>query len=258
MPQIANNWFDRERIGDDLYRIFEPNYRWHSRANIWLISGRDANLLVDTGLGVASLKTYLAPFLDKPLIAVASHVHFDHAGGCHEFDDVRIHAAEQSALCTASQEEMLVAPQYDLLRQADFDKLPYADFAVAGYAVKPCPHAGRLLHGDVIDLGDKAFEVLHLPGHSPGSIGLYDPAAGRLFSGDVVYDGELLDALERSVIDDYVTSMRGLLELPVEEVRPGHYHSFDRRHLRTLVKGYLESKKAPPCPAEAAHSNQNA
>ena len=47
--------------------------------------------------------------------------------------------------------------------------------------------------GDVIDLGDRAFEVLHLPGHSPGSIGLWDPAAGTLFSGDAIYDGPLLE-----------------------------------------------------------------
>lgn len=252
MSQIANHWFNRERIGDDLYRIFEPYYRWHSRANIWLVTGRDANLLVDTGLGVASLKSYLARFLEKPLFVIASHVHFDHAGGCHEFDDVRIHADEQTALRTASQDEMLLTSQYDLLRQADFEKLPYADFSVAGYTVKPCPQAGRLQHGDVIDLGDKAFEVLHLPGHSPGSIGLYDAAAGRLFSGDVVYDGELLDELEQSVIDNYVTSMQRLLEIPVDEVRPGHYQSFDRRRLHTLVESYLDSKKAPLCPAEAA------
>ena len=44
-------------------------------------------------------------------------------------------------------------------------------------------------------LGDRHFEVLHLPGHSPGSIGLWERRTGILFSGDALYDGPLLDEL---------------------------------------------------------------
>jgi len=40
--------------------------------------------------------------------------------------------------------------------------------------------------GDIIDLGDRAFEVLHLPGHSPGSIALFEAATKTLFSGDAI------------------------------------------------------------------------
>jgi glyoxylase-like metal-dependent hydrolase (beta-lactamase superfamily II) len=43
----------------------------------------------------------------------------------------------------------------------------------------------------VIDTGDRHFEVLHLPGHSPGSIGLWEERSGTLFSGDAIYDGPL-------------------------------------------------------------------
>ncbi|MGT2465803.1 MBL fold metallo-hydrolase [Mesorhizobium atlanticum] len=43
--------------------------------------------------------------------------------------------------------------------------------------------------GDVVDLGDRAFEVIHVPGHSPGSIMLYDRRDQILFSGDTVHNG---------------------------------------------------------------------
>ena len=49
----------------------------------------------------------------------------------------------------------------------------------------------------MVDIGNRHFEVLHLPGHSPGSIGLWEEASGTLFSGDAVYDGPLLDELGR-------------------------------------------------------------
>ena len=52
----------------------------------------------------------------------------------------------------------------------------------------------------MVDIGNRHFEVLHLPGHSPGSIGLWEEASGTLFSGDAVYDGPLLDELPTSNI----------------------------------------------------------
>ena len=83
MKTIQQPWFKTDRVGDQLFCITEPYYTWVNRANIWLIRGRDADLLFDTGLGVSSLKQYLADTLDKPLKVVASHVHFDHSGSCH-------------------------------------------------------------------------------------------------------------------------------------------------------------------------------
>ncbi len=91
---------------------------------------------------------------------------------------------------------------------------------------------------------------MHLPGHSSGSIGLYHAKQQTFFSGDVVYDGELLDNLKDSVVDEYLTTMEKLMLLKVQDVRPGHYHSFDQRRLLELVKQYITDKKTPICPSE--------
>jgi len=96
-----------------------------------------------------------------------------------------------------------------------------------------------VVDGDVIDLGDRAFEVVHLPGHTPGSAALFDRSSGVLFSGDVVYDGTLLDELPESDVDDYVVSMRRLLALPVRTVHAGHEPSFDGDRLAELCEAYL-------------------
>lgn len=250
MKPVHQPWFETQRIRDDLYCISEPQYTWKNRANLWLIKGRDADLLIDTGLGVSSLKRYLADLLDKPLKVVASHVHFDHSGSCHEFEQVYIHENEHQALCEGDQCMILSAAQYNFVPDSDFDAIPYQGFSASDYEVRACPQAQAIRHGDVIDLGNRAFEVMHLPGHSSGSVGLYDAGAKQFFSGDVVYDGELLDELEDSVIDDYLVSMERLLQLTADEVRPGHYHSFDRRRLRELVRGYLDTRKAPLCPGD--------
>ncbi len=250
MKSVQQPWFETRRYSDDLYCITEPFYRWENRANLWLIKGRDADLLIDTGLGVSSLKRYLAGVLDKPLKVVASHVHFDHSGSCHEFDEVYIHRNERHALCTGDARLILSAPAYGFVPESDFDAIPYQGFSASDYEVSACPHAQALEHGDIIDLGDRAFEVMHLPGHSSGSIGLYDARRQQFFSGDVVYDGELLDALEDSVVDDYLVTMERLLKLKADEVRPGHYRSFGRRRMKELVTTYIDTRKAPLCPSE--------
>jgi glyoxylase-like metal-dependent hydrolase (beta-lactamase superfamily II) len=249
---LAPFWYHRERIRDDLYLITEPHYTWENRANLWLILGRDANLLIDAGLGVSSLKLHLADVLDRPLKVVATHVHFDHCGCCHEFDEVFIHEAEHQALREGDQGLMLADPAFNYTPAGDFHRLPYEGFSASDYRVRACPQAQKLQHGSVIDLGNKTFEVMHLPGHSSGSIGLLDNNGKQFFSGDVVYDGELLDQLEDSVIGHYEDSMKALLNLNPDEIRPGHYQSFDAHKMHALVRDYLQQHKAPRCPSETA------
>jgi len=96
--------------------------------------------------------------------------------------------------------------------------------------------------GDVIDLGNRVFEVLHLPGHSPGSMGLWEPATGIFFSGDAIYDGPLLDELPGSDVAKYLHTMRRLLQLPARIVHAGHDPSFDGARLRELAEAYLRRR----------------
>ncbi|MGE0780184.1 MBL fold metallo-hydrolase [Mycolicibacterium sp.] len=66
-------------------------------------------------------------------------------------------------------------------------------------------------HGTrVHDLGGVCLTVLHLPGHTPGSVALYEPDHRWLFIGDVVYadGGDMIDYLDGSSPADYRASIR--------------------------------------------------
>ena len=117
--------------------------------------------------------------------------------------------------------------------------LPHPGYDVDAYAVKPCPANHVIIDGDVVDLGDVAFEVLHLPGHSPDSIGLFDHENGVLFSGDAVYDGPLLDGFYDGYAAQYAATMERLRALPVQVVHGGHEASFGRDRLVELCDAYL-------------------
>jgi glyoxylase-like metal-dependent hydrolase (beta-lactamase superfamily II) len=103
----------------------------------------------------------------------------------------------------------------------------------------------------VIDLGDRHFSVLHVPGHSPGSIALWEEATGLLLSGDAVYDGPLIDDAYHSDKERYVETMRRLRELPVRVVHGGHYPSFGRERYLTVIDEYVSGRRAPGCPIDS-------
>ena len=251
---IAESWFERETMGDGITKLWEPHVHRLLRCNMWHVRGRDRDLLVDTGLGVASLAEAARDLFEKSLTTVATHTHLDHAGGMHEFSERLVHREEGDRLAEGNRAVSLRPADrgqdyVDKILAAGIDvpeeylsAYPHAGYDIKLYAVKPAPATRILEEGDVIDLGDRSFEVMHLPGHSPGSIGLWEKMTGIFFSGDVIYDGVLLDELEGSNIKDYVRTMRRLRELPVRVVHGGHRPSFGRERLVEIVDKYLEKR----------------
>ena len=242
-------WWVRQRVGEGISLVTEPHVHPFLRCNVWHVQGRDADLVVDTGMGIRPLRPLVERDLDGDLIAVATHSHGDHVGGLHEFEHRAIHAVEADTIAEA-QIASLVTADYGPKTVGVYETAGYVfddlliDAAPAGgvesYYEYPAAAATRtLVDGDVIDLGDRAFEVLHLPGHSPGSIGLWEEASGVLFSGDAIYDGPLLDELQGSDVEDYAATVRRLRQLPVEVVHGGHENSFGRARLVELCDAYL-------------------
>lgn len=242
---VADRWFERRSMGDGVTLFFEPHaHRWF-RANLWHIRGRDLDLMIDTGNGIGSLRAAMADLLDRPILAVATHGHVDHAGGHHEFADRAIHPAEASAL--EGDEAANLAP-YLRGHAAPVTALPSPGWSLDAFTVKAAPATRTLNAGDRIDLGDRTLTILHLPGHSPGSIGLFDEREGLLFSGDAIYDGQLLDDLPHSDVASYEATMRGLIDLPVRLVHGGHGPSFDRPRCVAIAQEYLAGKRKQGCP----------
>jgi glyoxylase-like metal-dependent hydrolase (beta-lactamase superfamily II) len=211
---------------------------------------------VDTGSGLSPLRGAIADLVARPLAAVATHIHYDHVGGLHEFDERLMHHLEAPRMNPYREFHPLRASDFpesfrsylpaDWTGAGDLllDARPAENWTADDYAITSTTPTRRLTEGDVADLGDRAFEVIHLPGHSPGSIGLWEPRTGILFSGDAIYDGPLLDMLPDSRIGDYIQTMRRLRSLPVTIVHGGHEPSFGRERMVAIIDQYLRSRGA--------------
>jgi len=245
---VAERWFEYRTVGDGVTFIWEPHVTEFMRCNIWHVRGRDLDLLIDTGMGMCSLKRAIAALLDKPVLALATHTHFDHIGSHHEFTERLAHPAEAEILAHPTGENTVAAKYVD---GDAITALPRPGYDVASYAVPPAPATRLVEEGDVVDLGDRAFEVFHLPGHSPGSIGLWEAASGVFFSGDAVYDGDLLDNCYHSDVPDYIATMERLRGLPARVIHGGHCPSFGRERMIALIDDYIAGRRAPGCPSES-------
>jgi glyoxylase-like metal-dependent hydrolase (beta-lactamase superfamily II) len=250
---IAGQWFVTERRSHGISLITEPHVHPLLRCNVWHVRGRTQDLVIDTALGISPLRAIVEAESSNELLAVATHSHGDHVGGMHEFDRRAIHESEAADLdgdrpydvSTARYGEAVLGPYrdggYDI-PDILIDAVPAGGMTATTFDLRRSPATQVLREGDVVDLGDRAFEVLHLPGHSPGCIGLWEAATGILFSGDAVYDGPLLDELDGSDVGAYCDTMRRLRELPVTEVHGGHEPSFGRARLVEMCDAYLAKR----------------
>lgn len=236
----AQGWFAVADFGGGLLRISEPHVHRFFRANIFLQRGRDADLLIDFGMGLRPLAPLVANLANgAPLIAVATHSHADHIGGFHEFGDRRAFSGE-AAICASMPESETFAGVFRSLDEP-VTAPPYPGWSKDGYRIVPAPLAATLEEGDVVDLGDRRFEVLHLPGHSPGGIGLLDRQNGVFFAGDAIYRGMLVDDLPHSDRTVYRATMQRIAGLDVTVAHGGHNEALSGPEMREIALGYAAS-----------------
>lgn len=234
-------WFETRPVSPGVTLITEPFVHPVFRANLYRIEGRDLVVQLDFGNGVASLSEAL-PKTGKPVLAIASHGHVDHVGSLHEFERRAGHAAEAETFETMA-DEGTFASWFSGMPDA-LSRPPREGWSMTDYRLIPAPLTEFLGDGDIVDLGDRRFTVLHLPGHSPGCIGLLDVTNGEFFAADAIYDDELYDELPHSDVDAYLATMRRLLDLDVHIVHGGHGPSFDGRRMHEIARGYIRSKGA--------------
>jgi glyoxylase-like metal-dependent hydrolase (beta-lactamase superfamily II) len=251
---IADRWFEIRKVSDGITLLWEPHVVPLMRCNIWHVHGRDRDLMIDTGMGIASLREAARHLLDKNVTAVATHTHTDHVGGHHEFEHTLVHELEADELRSPSDRGTLLASVMGTEEIAKLTKagypfegdlitaVPSAHYDMSNYRLRDAAVTTIVKEGDIVDIGSRHFEVLHLPGHSPGSIGLWEERTGTLFSGDAIYDGPLLDEIGGADISSYVRTMKRLRDLPVQVVHAGHDPSFGRARLIELADAYLAKR----------------
>jgi len=207
------DWFTVEHIDSDTHIISE--YRHWEETHAYLLNGTKCSLLIDTGLGIQNIHDEVRKLTDKPVIAVATHIHWDHVGGHKYFPDFFAHEAElnwlqgEFPLSIETIRDMVVDR---CLLPEGYDACTYEFFQGTPTRV--------LKDGDEIDLGARTVRVLHTPGHSPGHMCFWEAERGYLFTGDLVYIGTLFAYYPSTDPAAYKASIEKVAALPVRRLFP--------------------------------------
>lgn len=214
-----SDWFTVDKIDENTYILSE--YRHWEETHCCLLNGSEKSLLIDTGLGICNIYDEVVKLTDKPVIAAATHIHWDHIGGHGYFPEFYAHGEEVDWL---NGEFPLSA---ETVRNMVIDRCDLPEgFDVGGYTMFQGMPKRVLRDRDIIDIGGRIIEVLHTPGHSPGHMCFWEKERGYLFTGDLVYKDTLLAYYPSTDPAAYLASLERIAELPVKRVFPAH-HSLD-------------------------------
>lgn len=213
------DWFTIDKIDDTTYIISE--YRHWEETHCYLLIGSERCLLIDTGLGICNIHEQVRKLTDKPIIAIATHIHWDHIGGHKYFPDFYAHGAELPWLngkfpLSIQTVRAMVVERCDL--PEGFDVSTYEIFQ--GMPTKV------LGGGEIIDFGDRKIQALHTPGHSPGHLCFWEETRGYLFTGDLIYKDTLFAYYPSTDPEAYLKSLEIVAELQSKRLFPAH-HSLD-------------------------------
>lgn len=216
MIENKGDWFTLDRVDTSTYIISE--YRHWEETHCYLLLGEERALLIDTSLGICDIGRLVRGLTNRPVTAVATHIHWDHIGGHRCFQDFYAHEAELGWLSGG-----FPLPLH-AVRSMVVDRCELPDgFDVNAYEIFQGRPTRVLADGDVIDLGGRSVRVLHTPGHSPGHMCFWEEERGYLFAGDLVYRGTLFANYPSTDPQAYLASLEKAAALPVKRVFPGHH-----------------------------------
>ncbi len=174
--------------------------------NCWLLAleGREEALVVDPGFFPDRVRELLRSAGKRPVAVLATHGHYDHVG---------------SAALLCGSELPLYMHKDDELALTD-PRAWGAGFVTE--AVGRPDDVRTLSDGDVLDVAGFSLEVLHTPGHTPGSVCL--TAGDFVFTGDLVFRGAIgRSDFPNSSSEAMEASLRRFLALPDPMAAyPGH------------------------------------
>lgn len=173
------------RMNEDTWRIEDGGVR------CFLLVGTERALLIDSGMNLDNVRGIAEELIPLPLFLLNTHADRDHIGGNGQFEAFYMHPAEEPV---------------------------YRRSGLPG-SIMP------VRDGEALDLGNRVLKIIHLPGHTPGSIAVLDVRNRALISGDPIQQhGRIFMFGEHRNMQDYIDSLSRLEGLAdqFDEIWPSH------------------------------------
>ena len=146
---------------------------------IFLLIGKNKALVIDTGMNGLDIHSLVSALTGLPYQLLNTHADRDHIGSNAQFNELYMHPSEAAFYRHSQNGNGTIHPVFD---------------------------------GDVIDLGGRELEIIHMPGHTPGSITVLDRQNRCLIGGDPIQeDGDIFMFGPQRDLGAYIASLKRLL-----------------------------------------------
>ncbi|OUP82937.1 hypothetical protein B5F07_12255 [Lachnoclostridium sp. An169] len=167
----------------------------------WAVCGSRCVLAVDSPAPeIPGLREYIEDIFQKPAIMINTHGHIDHIGCNRQFSEVYM-----------SRKDWNLAAGGGIFRSGKTDTaggLPYK--------LNDMPEGKRF------SLGDRSFTAVSVPGHTAGSMVLYEQETGILFGGDAIARRILYGLSDWTPLEQYKSGLRKIAGLHITKVCSAH------------------------------------
>lgn len=173
------------RLNSNSWSILDEGVRF------FLLTGSEKALLIDSGMVIYNARDIAAGLTDRPVSLLNTHADRDHIGSNGQFESFYMHPDEEPI---------------------------YRRSGMPGTVIP-------IREGEILDLGNRRLEIIHLPGHTPGSIAVLDIAGRVLISGDPIQqNGHIFMFGDHRNMQDYIRSLDHLETYAdrFDEIWPSH------------------------------------
>ncbi len=188
-------------------KLFENTFVELDRGvRIFLLTGTEKALMIDTGMSGADVRTMISAHTSLPCELLNTHADRDHTSSNSQFDTFYMHASETAFYRNSNGGRGSIVPVFG---------------------------------GDTLDLGGRALEIIHLPGHTPGSITVLDKKSRCLFGGDPIQrNGNIFMFGPQREMTAYIASLKRLMKRDdFDFIYPSHG---DEKVSRDVIPALIE------------------
>lgn len=215
-------------VSQDVYIVGGADLSHPYDCSVYLVDGGEEMVLIDSGAGegfeliVDNIRSLgLRP--DKLKAVIATHSHIDHIGALFRF-------REEYGVEVIAHELDTEAIETGIGSGAEY----------YGVSYQPCK-VDVILRGseETVGCGHHDLKVIHIPGHTPGSIAVYLDAGTRILFGQDVHGPYFLKG---SNTDQAKISLRRLADLDADILCEGHFGVYEpKEEVRRYIEGHLRN-----------------